>query len=168
MLASLRPDHFGNAFSDTTRHVLNLSDYVLSDTESFLLSHGLNFELPPRHLSQEEIFAEFESLWAQLLHHSASSVKQRIALKARLADHVHLYCDSTIDSCDFTMHKERFRSINSLRKNNDIIVTKPDKGYGVVLLNKSDYVDKMNKILDNQSKFKRLGPVSSNDNTTGH
>ena len=63
------------------------------------------------------------------------------------------------------MHKECFRAINRLRKNNDILVTKPDKDSGVVFLNKSDYVDKMNKILDNQSKFRRLGPVSSNDNT---
>ena len=63
------------------------------------------------------------------------------------------------------MHKECFRAINRLRKNDDIIVTKPDKGSGVVLLNKSNYVDKMNKILDDQSKFRRLGPVSSNDNT---
>ena len=41
-LALLRRDRFGNALGDTTRHVLNLSDYVLSDTESFVLSHGLN------------------------------------------------------------------------------------------------------------------------------
>ena len=26
-------------------------------------------------------------------------------------------------------------------------------------------IDKMNKILDDQSQFKRLGPISSNDNT---
>ena len=69
------------------------------------------------------------------------------------------------DSRDFTMHKECFRAINWLRKNDDIIITKPDKGSGVVLLNKSDYVDKMNDILNDQSKFKRLGTVSSNDNT---
>ena len=143
LLALLRRDRFGNALGDTTRHVLNLSDYVLSDTESFVLSHGLNFGLPPRYLCKEEIFAEFESLWAQLLHHSASSVEQRTALKARLADLAHLYSDSTIDSRDFTMHKECFRAINRLRKNDDIIVTKPDKGSGVVLLNKSDYVDKI-------------------------
>ena len=63
------------------------------------------------------------------------------------------------------MHKECFRAINRLRKNDDIIITKPDKSSGVVLLNKSDYVDKINEHLDDQSKFKRLGPVSSNDNT---
>ena len=90
---------------------------------------------------------------------------QRSALKARLTDLVHLYCDSTINSRDFTMHKECFRAINRLRKNDDIIITKLDKGSGVVLLNKSDYIDKINEILDDQSKFKRLGPVSSNDNT---
>ena len=57
-----RRDRFGNALSDTTRHVLDLSDYVLPDTETFVLSHGLNFGLPLRHLCKEEIFAEFESL----------------------------------------------------------------------------------------------------------
>ena len=113
----------------------------------------------------KKIFAEFESLWASLLHHSASFAKQRTALKIGLADLAHLYCDSTIDSRDFTIHKEYFRAINRLRKNDDIIITKPDKGSGVIHLNKSDYVDKMNEILDDQSKFKRLGPVSSNDNT---
>ena len=124
-----------------------------------MLSHGLNSGLPPRYLCKEEIFAEFELLRAQLLHHSASSVEQRTALKAPPVDLAHLYCDSTIDSSDFTMHIECFRAINRLRKNDDIIITELDKGSGVVLLNKSDYVDKMNEILDGLSKFKRLGPV---------
>ena len=92
-------------------------------------------------------------------------VQQRTALKARLANFAHLYCDSTIDSRDFTMHKECFRASNSLRKNDDIIITKPDQGSGVVLLNKSYCVDKMNKILHDQSKFQTLGPVSSSDST---
>ena len=85
-----------------------------------MLLHGLNFGLPPRHLYKEVIFAESESLWAQLLHRSASSGEQRTTLKARLADLAHLYRDSTIDSRDFTMHKECSRAINKLRKNDDI------------------------------------------------
>ena len=35
----------------------------------------------------------------------------------------------------------------------DIIITKQDKACSVVLLNKSDYVDKMYEILDDQPKF---------------
>ena len=130
-----------------------------------MLSHGLNFGLLLRYLDKEEIFTEFESLWAQLLHHSATSAEQRTTLKFRLADVAHLYCDSTTDSRDFTMCKKCFRAINSLQKNDDIIITKPVKDYGVVFLSKSDLLDKMNEILDDQSKFKRLGPVSNNDNT---
>ena len=38
---------FGNALGDTTRDVLNLSDYVWSATQSFVLSHGLNFGCHP-------------------------------------------------------------------------------------------------------------------------
>ena len=86
-----------------------------------MLSHGLNFGLPPRYLCKEEVFTEFGSLWAQLLHHNASSVEQPTALKARFADLAHLYCDSTINSRDFTMHKECFRASNRLPRNDDII-----------------------------------------------
>ena len=149
LLFSLRRDRFGNALSDTARHILNLSGYDLSDTESFVLSQCLNFGLSPRYLWKKEIFAEFESLWAQLLHYCASFVEQCAALKAGLADLAHLYCDSTINSRDFAMHKECFCAINSLRKN-VIIFTKPDKSSNAVLLNKSDCVDKMNEILDSQ------------------
>ena len=114
LLVSFRRDRFGNTLRDTTRHVLNLSNYVLSGTKSYVLSQGPNFGLPPKYFCKE-IFAELETLWAQRLHHSASSVEQRTALKAQLADLAHFYCDNTIDSHDFTMHKECFSAINRLK-----------------------------------------------------
>ena len=52
-----------------------------------------------------------------------------------------------------------------LRKSDDTIFTNPDKSSGGVFLNKSDFVDKMKEILEDQSKLKKLAPVSSNDNT---
>ena len=82
-----------------------------------MLSNDLNCDLPLGYLSKEEIFAEFESLWAQLLHYSAASVDQRTGFKAGIGYLAHLHYDSTIDSRDFTVHKECFRAINSLRKN---------------------------------------------------
>ena len=47
----------------------------------------------------------------------------------------------------------------SLRKVNSIIVTKPDKGNGVVVLNQTDYVSNMDDILSDASK----SSLSSND-----
>jgi len=48
--------------------------------------------------------------------------------------------------------------------NEDIIITKPDKGSGVVILNKNEYNDKMMTILNDTTKFLDLGPATSNDN----
>ena len=50
--------------------------------------------------------------------------------------------------------------------NEEILITKPDKGAGVVILNKNEYNDKMKTILNDTTKFLDLGPATNNDNTT--
>lgn len=45
-----------------------------------------------------------------------------------------------------------------MNSNKTLIVTSPDKGRGVVLLNKDDYIEKMNNILSDPSKFTALPP----------
>jgi len=66
------------------------------------------------------------------------------------------------------MHKECFVAIKSLcctNHNNNIIITKADKSSAVVILDKSNYIAKMNVILDDNSKFCKIGPVETKDNT---
>ena len=48
--------------------------------------------------------------------------------------------------------------------NTDIVLTKPDKGAGVVILNWADYIGKRNAILEDTNKFLKLGDLSF-DNT---
>ena len=62
------------------------------------------------------------------------------------------------------MHRECFQSITSLRSNKDIPITKPDKGSGVVILNSTDYIAKMETILCDSNKVICLGLVEGNDN----
>ena len=93
------------------------------------------------------------------------SEEQLAALKARLSDLAHAYCGSPIDLSDFLMTKECFQAIKSLRTNEEILITKPDKGAGVVILNKNDYNDKMKTILNDTTKFLDIGPVTNKDNT---
>ena len=57
------------------------------------------------------------------------------------------------------------RATRSLRCIENIHVTKPDKGSGVVKMNKCDYNLKMYFILQDNSKFENLGPFSEFDNT---
>ena len=68
-LSLLRLQRFGNTANPDKKNITNVSDYKLSSTEEFVLSHRLNFFLPPTHLMREKIFAEFEVLFAQLQHH---------------------------------------------------------------------------------------------------
>ena len=87
-------------------------------------------------------------------------------IQARLSDLAHAFCGTPVDLEDyFNMHEEHFQAIKSLRCNQQILITKPDKGFGVVILNKSDYIKKMSSILDDKTKFLSMGSVDLHDNT---
>ena len=62
------------------------------------------------------------------------------------------------------MTKECFQTIRLLRSDNDILITKSDKGAGAVILSKHDYVSKMDTLLHDTSKFENLGPTSQDKN----
>ena len=47
-------------------------------------------------------------------------------------------------------------ALKSLKDDKDIIITKPDKGRGVVLLNRRDYHNKLQTIINDRSKFKQI------------
>ena len=51
------------------------------------------------------------------------------------------------------------------RSNNDILITKPGKVSGVVVMDKTDYILKMRNILHDKIKFELIGPSYDNDNT---
>ena len=59
-------------------------------------------------------------------------------------------------SPNFNLFKPRdMKILRDLSKLPNLIVTRPDKGRGVVLMNKSDYTSKMQSILSDSSKFVR-------------
>ena len=51
--------------------------------------------------------------------------------------------------------KENLALIN-LKKGRSIIICKPDKERGVTIINKSEYLDKINKIFSNETIFKQI------------
>ena len=51
-------------------------------------------------------------------------------------------------------------SAKQRKKNTDIVLTRPDKGADVVVLNKADYISKMVAIFDDTYKFLKLGDLS--------
>ena len=123
------------------------------------------FCLPPTNIKREEIFAEFEILFAQLLHHKPKSIDELSLPKAKLNELAHSFCGSPIDVTKFPFDSDCLQAIKSLRSNKHILITKPEKGSGVVILNRSEYDKKMVAILSDATKFECLGPVNEFDNT---
>ena len=52
--------------------------------------------------------------------------------------------------------RDEFLALRKLGTNANLVFLKPDKGNGVVVLNKCDYLTKANKILNDESKFKKV------------
>ena len=63
-------------------------------------------------------------------------------------------------------YHQTFRVLRSLARNKSIIITRPDKGRGKVIMNRSDYVQKMNTILDDRSTFTQINHNPAIENET--
>lgn len=129
----------------------NFSSHQLSHSEQNALSFGLNFCIPDHKLSKEDIYAEFELTMVQLNEMSPTNPDKIQALKGGLVN-----IASKVASAKpifMGVSHEHLEALKNLRQRQELLITKPDKGSGVVLLNKSDYVSKMERILRDTTKF---------------
>ena len=132
--------------------------------EKLVLSRGLSFCVPPpRSTNSAAVFAEFELFFFQLRWHSPAPSCNIVYLKARLADLTQFFVNTPVDSHRFLWQKIHFESAKQLKMNTYIILTKPDKGAGVVILNRADYIGKINSILEDTDKFLKLRDLSCDD-----
>ena len=101
-------------------------------------------------------------LIGQLLHHVPQSSEQFSTLKASMSDLAHAYYGNPVNIGDFFILRECIQASRSLRRKENIHVTKPDKGSEVVLMNKSHYFSKMLYILQDSFKLEYLGSFFRN------
>ena len=57
---------------------------------------------------------------------------------------------------ELNISKEEHVALKGLSANNDLIIQKSDKGNSVVLLNRNDYIKRLNEMLSDSNKFKKL------------
>ena len=65
------------------------------------------------------------------------------------------------------LSKEEWEALTDLRKDDGIIITKPDKGNRVVIINKLDYLNEMKLLVSDETKFKKLAqnPTKSREDS---
>ena len=146
-----------NGLLDPESVIVNKSSYELSDVEMAALSRGLKYALPPGKLQKGEYFSRFEVLFDDLKDFQFNgSTEDKFYLKQKLGEMAYnsLYNFNMTRSNMSNMPKEEFDALLKLSKNKDIIISKPDKGSGIIILDRKDYVDKMLEILSDENKFR--------------
>ena len=134
------------------RYVHNLSSAVLSDKLVEVLSLGHKFCVPKRKIRQLDLEVEFENLFCQLQDLSPTSQLNSDHFKSSLVDSCFHYF-KTKSPVATLLRSEHFEALRELRGDSTILITKPDKGAGVVLLDRADYLCKMDGILGDRTKF---------------
>ena len=149
--------------------IFNYSHRVLTEAEKNVLARGLRFCLPPKDVDKYEVKCSFELLYRDLFKLDLPLTSENHdQLKSQLKNISYSY----IYSYDFSkqkniLSKEEWSALNDLRRDDSIIITKPDKGNGVVIVNKLDYLNKMKQLISDDSKFRQLqhNPTKSREDS---
>ena len=92
-----------------------------------------------------------ENVCYQLSDLASIDVSKFSTLKTSLVHLSDSYRRSTVEKG--ALHPEHIQALRDLKKRNDVVIVKPDKGSGVVLMDRSSYVSKMHMILSDATKF---------------
>ena len=120
--------------------------------ESDLLKAGLYFSIQPDKIRKSEIFTTFEKIRRSFLNNLKSE-----ETKSQMKAHLQYLANSY-----FYNYKPAPRILRqhcvlqSLRKNKDIVITKPDNGNGTVILDQKLYNNAIEEIIPDTSKFEKL------------
>ena len=114
-----------------------------------MLKAGLHFSIQPDKSRKSKIFATFEKIHRSFLNNLKSKETKRL-IKVHLSYHANFH---------FFSYKppprilRQHRVLQTLRKNKDITITKPNKGNAVVILDQKLYNNADEKIISGISKF---------------
>ena len=149
---------------DSSKIVINLSSLKLSNTDVNILSRGLAYSVAPQQLDSVDIRTSFETFYRQLLSvlptHCLNRFKQR--LKRLCFTYIYGYKRKNF----YNLTKDEFLAFRQLCRQKDVLFCKPDKGNGVVILDKSEYINKIQTILDDKKKFRPLNKDPTDERET--
>ena len=165
-----------------TSVVNNLSSRNLKDEERECLAHGLEFGLLPKGVNDINMIINVEEFFHRItnIHQEhkktisdLKETKTTLNTDIRILNTKEMALSSKLRSLidSFKFQAEQYRKeqndrnddykkyqtiLKDLRSDKTIVIIRPDKECGVVLMDRSQYRDKMNKILHDQTKFKIL------------
>ena len=114
--------------------VHNFSSYALTEDEMNALAYRLDHHIPTN-INKNAIFTEFEQFFQNLLRDISHIPENELSrIKTKLRNTCEKYCNVKVPY--------KYRDIVSkLSKREDIVISKQDKGRGVLLMDRHKYTD---------------------------
>ena len=147
-----------NKISHDPKHIIyNFSSHNLTKKQEDLLIKGLNFALPPKKLRYEEYLLNFELLYRDLSNCDISNDKLLFAKNElrNLAYSSYKFYNKRDHKFE-NLTEDEYNSFLELIDLDNVVIQKADKGNVIVLIDKTDYVEKMENILNDTSKFRKI------------
>jgi hypothetical protein len=123
--------------------VINLSDQKLDDGVFSLLQKGLNYAVAPRAVPIEEILASVEKALLTLPVENAEEARQETVRIIK-----------TVSRTRDNLTKNERAALRTLKNNTHLTILPADKGNATVILNTSDYKQKIASPLDDSAYMK--------------
>ena len=130
--------------------VTDLSKYQLKVDEMDLLKNCLEFSIPLRFLKKTVVFSQFDMIpkfMTQELDDNQTSTRLKKELSQMANSYVYKYTPS------FNI-KHKF--LKKLIYNKNIVIAHPDKGNGVEILTRGEYIKSKTELISDQKKFGKL------------
>ena len=99
---------------------------------------------------------------SEKIHRSLINNLKSQKTKSQIKAHLSYLANSYFYNYKPSSHTlNQHRVLRNLRKNKDIVITKPDKGNGVVILDRKLYNNAIQEIISDTSKFEKLNEDST-------
>ena len=132
--------------------VTNLSSVSLNTDQLSVLKYELTHSISTPSINKTDIFACLELISQRMLKNLKES-NDTGKLATELSHLAHTYVSSYRPTAsDLKKH----RILKELRKNRNIVILRPDKGNGVVILDRQEYDKGLFKIINDTTKFRVL------------
>ncbi|CAF1482133.1 unnamed protein product, partial [Didymodactylos carnosus] len=132
--------------------VYNFSYRALTPAEHTLLSKGWRYAINVKKLNSMNVKADLEYLFYCLDRNSLITSNNLTKVKYLLAE----FCNklnNRIESEIPNLSCDEIKAMNTLMNDHTLVITKVDKGNAIAVLNRIDYLDKANAILDDKNLF---------------
>ncbi|XP_071577748.1 uncharacterized protein [Temnothorax nylanderi] len=155
--------------NDRTKWLINIANVNIPDNVAHILSLGDRFGLPVTNLDKKD---RLRTTLDTVKNFEYSSYKIPPAAinvaRSSVADSLHRFLNKDLHMkyIDRYILNEFNNCKKFLKNNQDIFVTKADKGQITVIMNKTDYNDRMKDLLNDNSTYKKLNNDPSKQLTT--